>query len=49
VTLGLAYQTPAAQPPTRRLVKVFADTFFHFGVGGLVKKVTRRRGARAAG
>lgn len=42
VTLGLAYRTTDYQPPTRRFVKVFADTFFHFGVGGLVKRVTRR-------
>jgi hypothetical protein len=38
VTLGLAYATNTYQPPTRRLVKVAADTFFHFGVGGWLRR-----------
>ena len=38
VVLGLAYATSNYQPPTRRLVKVLADTFFHFGVGGWLKR-----------
>jgi hypothetical protein len=33
--------------PTRRLVKVMADTFLHFGVGGLVKRVRERVRAAA--
>jgi len=42
VTLGLAYATNnTRQPPRRRLIKVMADTFFHFGIGGLLKR--RRR------
>jgi hypothetical protein len=39
VSLGLAYATNNTfQPPRRRLVKVMADTFFHFGIGSLVKR-----------
>jgi hypothetical protein len=38
VSLGLAYSINDYQPPVRRLVKVSADTFFHFGLGGVVKK-----------
>jgi hypothetical protein len=34
VTLGLAYATNDHQPSKRRLVKVMADTLFHFGLGG---------------
>jgi len=39
VTLGLAYATNDHQPSKRRLVKVMADTLFHFGLGG---KLNRR-------
>jgi hypothetical protein len=39
VALGLAYATNGHQPPRRRLVKVMADTLFHFGVGGLLKRL----------
>jgi hypothetical protein len=38
VTLGLAYVTTTYQPPTRRFTKVMADTLFHFGLGGLLKR-----------
>jgi hypothetical protein len=38
VTLGLAYVTTDYQPPTRRLTKVMADTLFHLGIGGLLKR-----------
>jgi hypothetical protein len=38
VTLGLAYATDNRQPPKRRLVKVTADTLFHFGLGGMLKR-----------
>jgi hypothetical protein len=42
VTLGLAYATNNnRQPPRRRLIKVFADTFFHFGIGGMLKRGAR--------
>jgi hypothetical protein len=46
VVVGLAYITNDRQPPTRRLVKVMADTFSNFGVGGLVNRVRAR--ARSA-
>ena len=42
VTLGLAYAANNRQPPRRRLIKVMADTFFHFGLGGMVKRRHRR-------
>jgi hypothetical protein len=39
VTLGLAYATDDdRQPSKRRLVKVMADTLFHFGIGGMLKR-----------
>jgi hypothetical protein len=38
VTLGLAYETTRHRPPRRHLVNAVADTFFHFGVGALVKR-----------
>ena len=38
VTLGLAYATNNHQPAKRRLVKVTADTLFHFGLGGMLKR-----------
>jgi hypothetical protein len=41
VTLGLAYQTSHVRPPRRRLVNAVADTFFHFGVGGALKRWRR--------
>lgn len=45
VTLGLAYATyNNHHSPRRRLVKVMADTFFHFGIGGLLKRGTRAFG-----
>jgi len=48
VTLGLAYATNITrQPPRRRLIKVMADTFFHFGMGGMLKR-RRRRLSRTA-
>lgn len=43
VTLGLAYATNNHQPPRRRLIKVVADTFFHFGIGGMLKSRARAR------
>lgn len=43
VTLGLAYATNDRQPPRRRLIKVVADTLFHFGLGGMLKRGVRRR------
>jgi hypothetical protein len=43
VTLGLAYATNDRQPSKRRLVKVMADTFFHFGIGGALKRRARAR------
>jgi hypothetical protein len=48
VTLGLAYATDIThQPPRRRLIKVMADTFFHFGIGGVLKR-RRQRLSRTA-
>jgi hypothetical protein len=44
VTLGLAYAISDYHPPMRRLVKVSADTLFHFGIGGMVKNVRRKLG-----
>jgi hypothetical protein len=38
VTLGLAYAINDRQPSKRRLVKVMADTLFHFGLGGMLKR-----------
>ena len=49
VSLGLAYATNNTyQPPRRRLVKVMADTFFHFGVGGLLAQSKRLSAAQLA-
>lgn len=38
VTLGLAYAINDRQPAKRRLVKVTADTLFHFGLGGFFRR-----------
>ena len=48
VTLGLAYVTNDRQPPMRRFTKVFADTMFHFGIGGLLKRAPWARGSTPA-
>jgi len=46
VTLGLAYVTTSHRPPFRKLVKVTADTLFHFGLGGVIKSYARRAPGR---
>lgn len=38
ITLGLAYTTTEYRPPVRKLVKVTADTLFHFGIGGWIAR-----------
>jgi hypothetical protein len=38
VSLGLAYAANNRMPPKRRLVKVMADTLFHFGLGGFFRR-----------
>lgn len=45
ISMGLAYVTTTHRPPMRKLVKVVADTVFHFGLGG----VLARLGLRASG
>jgi hypothetical protein len=49
VTLGLAYVTTTFRPPVRKLVKVTADTLFHFGIAGWVERAKRRLGSRRRG
>lgn len=52
ISMGLAYVTTTHRPPLRKLVKVTADTVFHFGLGGVLARLARpssRASARDSG